>query len=169
MTFALESARKAAAALNARLSPIANRPVDINDPNWMQKLQNAPSPLDEANVRKEAQTLMESILEAYSAGAAADRAAIREVLRDNSAFAWATGPSEPPTTSLGFRNHLLRLSAIDQSKDIRDAIVSVDELCKKARAAGVKVEPILAEVAALSSDHSPSNMGSMKQVLSRAR
>lgn len=149
MSSNLDHAKAIAAALNEKLRPFAERPVDINDPKWMEKLGQS-SPLDEAGVRHHAEALLRSLLALYALGSADERATIREIFRNNRAFAWATGLRRPPDTADGFRQHLLHLSVLAHVEDPRDLMVSVHELCATATAAGVAIEPILAEVAALS-------------------
>jgi hypothetical protein len=145
----LDHAEAIAAALNEKLRPFAERRVDINDPSWMEKLRQS-SPLDEAGVRDDAESLLRSLLEAYASGTGDERAAVRDVFRNNRAFAWATGLPEAPDTADGFRQHVLHVSVLAHVEDPRDLMVSVHELCASAKAAGVPIEPILSEVAALS-------------------
>jgi hypothetical protein len=152
MEFDLEAARAAAAVLESKLRPIARRKVDFNDPKWVEKVRSGPHPLDEAGVRVEAEKLLGEVLTAYAAGDSKLRASIRELLAQASSFAWATAPREPPTTEHGFRQHLLRLSAIEKTEDVRDLIDSVQRLCERARDAGVNTHAALLEVAWLSSD-----------------
>jgi hypothetical protein len=47
-------------AIDERLRPIATRPVDISDPNWLANLQTS-SPLDEAGVRPAAQEMLQKL------------------------------------------------------------------------------------------------------------
>ena len=83
-------------------------------------------------------------------------------------FAWAAGVPDPPTTLQGFRQNLLRLSAIDRGQDPRDVIDQVDRLCTEAKSAGIDTRAVLKEIAALSSDESETDMGSIRSILLRA-
>ena len=152
MSFSIENALEAATALDRKLRPIAERAVDIFDPHWETELRDGPHPLDEAGIRTEADLLMASLLVAYAAGAPGERELIRDLLRANRSFAWATGVPEPPTTQHGFRQHLLLLSAKDEGRDFRDVILNLDDLFAEAKRAGIDVTPIVAEVRALSSE-----------------
>jgi hypothetical protein len=163
----LDAVRARIAALNEKLRPIANRPVDTRDPNWIEKMRNGPRALDEAGIRVEAEAVLNRLLDAYAAGDERMRASIRDLVATNRAFAWATGVPLPATTVQGFRRRLLWMSAIDQSEDFRDTMLTLREWCETATAAGVDVAPILAEVAELSSDAAPTNMGSLKSLLQR--
>jgi len=169
MTFNIEKAKQKVETLNKVLEPIANNLVDINDPNWENILRSSPSPLDECGIRDEAETLLVSLLDAYSNGDAFQRAAIRELFSTNQAFTWATGVPEPATTKQGFRQHLLLISAVDQARDLRDTIVTLNLICAEAQASGIDTGPVLSEVAELSSDAYTSKMGSLRSTLHHAR
>lgn len=161
MTFDIDAATVAASALNQKLQPFCGRPVDINDPNWMEKLRQS-HPLDEAGVRHEAESLLLSLLAAYASGTTAQRAAIRELFRTNRAFGLTTGVRQSPDTAQGFRQHVLHASVLGEIEDPRDIMVSLHDHCAAATAAGVAIEPILAEVAALSEPV-------VRRILSRTR
>lgn len=169
MPFNLDQANQTAAALDAALKPIANRPVDITRPGWVSELKSRPKPLDEAGVRQEAEALLGVLLDAYASEGEVVRAAIRELFARNRAFAWATGLSDPPTTEHNFRRHLLRIAAENGGTDLRDVILLLDYLCVKAREAGVDIGPVLDEVAAISSDQVLYGMASIRSLLSGAR
>ena len=147
--FDLAAAESIAAALNKKLKPIAETPVDINDPNWMDKMRQF-SPLDEAGVRQEAESLLMSLLNAYASEAAEQRSAIRELFRKYSAFSWATTVKQSAATAEGCRLRLLQLSVLTGVEDPRDLSLNLQEILDTAKKAGVAMKPILAEVAALS-------------------
>lgn len=161
MTFDLDAAAATASALNEKLRPFTGRPVDINDPNWMEKLRQS-HPLDEAGVRQEAESLLLSLLAAYAAGTAAQRDDIRKLFRNNRAFGLTTGVRQSADTAQGFRQHVLHASVLAEIEDPRDIMVTLHDLCATATAAGVAIEPILAEVAALSEP-------GLRKILSRTR
>jgi hypothetical protein len=56
----------------------------------------------------------------------------------------------------------------DQVQDSRDALLWLQDLCRKAGAAGVSTTLVLKEVAHLSSDRERIGMGSTKQMLIKA-
>jgi hypothetical protein len=153
-------------AIDERLRPIATRPVDISDPNWLANLQTS-SPLDEAGVRPAAQELLQKLVQAYANGDDAARAGIRALFRRFSSFAWAATLVVPRTTAAGFREHLLHFSILDQGRDPRDATLWLDDLVQTARAEGVDVNPLLSEVANLSSREDRCSLGSTAEWLSR--
>jgi hypothetical protein len=74
--------------------------------------------------------------------------------------------SRPPAEI--FRRDLVHLSALDQGDDARDMIVAIDFLCREARAEGIDVDPILREVAEMSSTENRMGMGSSREILLRA-
>ena len=149
MAIDIESASAVAASLNEKLKPIAETPVDTTDPNWMERMRRF-SPLDEAGVRPEAESLLMSLLDAYSSGTTEQRDAIRELFRKNSAFRWATTVRQSAATAEGFRLRLLQLSVLTGIEDPRDLSLNLKDIMETAAAAGVAMKPILAEVAALS-------------------
>jgi len=154
--------------LDERLRPIAKRPVDITDLNWLALLKRHPRPLDEAGVRPEAEGLLEELLDEYRTGEEATRAAIRGLFMRYPSFAWAATLPDPLTTDEGFRRHLLLFSMEDQGRDTRDAIVWLHDVCKRAREAGIDPAPILRETAQLSSDENRYGMGSTRELLLKA-
>ena len=70
-------------------------------------------------------------------------------------------------TAEEFRAHLVHLSARDQGADTRDEIVTLQQLCDQAWRVGVDVDPILEEVAAMSSEVDRYGMGSMRSIILR--
>jgi hypothetical protein len=156
------------AKLDEQLRPIAKEIVYINDPNWADKIRNASSPLDQAGVRQEAEATLVSLLQQYRNGEPSFRASIRSLLASHPSFTWATNVPKNATTEEGFRLHLLFLSSIDQSADLRDTIVTLQKLCATAAAAGISTRPLLKDVAELSSNESRCNLGSVRSILLRA-
>jgi hypothetical protein len=138
------------ALLDAILEPLANRPVDLTDPHWMTRLQTA-NPLEEAGVKAEVESVLRTMLAQYGQGDEAARVSIRGLFDRYRSFRWAACLPFVPTPE-GFRLRLLHLSAVDQGSDARDELVALNELCAAAREAGVDIAPILAQVAAISSD-----------------
>jgi hypothetical protein len=169
MSFDLNAIRQGLASLEERLRPIATRPVNINDHDWVDRLRQAPSPLDQAGVRLEAETILGSLLQAYRTEGSFVRASIRRLLAQNPSFTWATGVQESPTTEEVFRLHLLHISAVDHARDLRDTILTLNSICATANMAGVNTRPILDEVAALSSDEHKGSMGSIRSILLNVR
>lgn len=163
------SAAHEAAELEQLIKPIARRPVDVNDPNWVAKIASGPHPLDQAGVRDRAEKLLVQLLESYACGSSGDRATIRSIFKRNHSFVWASGVPEKPTTAQGFRKYLLRLSAENGGGDMRDTIMAVNELCERASDAGVDIESVLTEVAELSDTAIVHGMKSMRNVLLEAR
>jgi hypothetical protein len=145
----LAEARTLAATLNEKLRPIAETPVDPNDPTWMDRMRQS-SPLDQAGVRPEAEALLLSLLNAYASGTSQRRADIRDVFRKNSAFRWAATIRQSAATTEGFRLRLLRLSALNGIEDPRDLSLNLRSILEAAQSAGVAIEPIFKEVAVLS-------------------
>ena len=158
------------AVCDARLRPIAERPIDITDPAWLAKAKQRPHPLDEAGIRGEAETLLVEMVEAYPKVGEPARQAMRDLFSRYPAFAWAaTLPFGYQAADL-LRKHLLLFSLLDQGADSRDAILQLQELCQTAERAGIETTPILKEVAALSSNRDKQGMRSTRELLlSRAQ
>jgi hypothetical protein len=149
------------ARLDAALAPIAKRPVDLSDPDWAGKMR-ASEPLDEAGVRAEAEETLRALLGRYERGDDDQRAAVRALFERYSSFRWAAH-----LPGADFRTRLLHLSARDQSSDTRDELLTLNDLCARARAEGVDIRPPLREVAALSSTIDKYGMGSIRDILLR--
>lgn len=162
----LSKLAKEVARLDRALAPIAKRPVDLNDPNWEETMRQAPPAVDQAGVTDAAGAVLDALLGAYADGDEGTRASIRELFARYSSFRWAVHPPYLSiTTPAQFRTCLLHLSAVDQSGDARDELLSLHDLCERARKAGIEVAPDLREVAALSSDVNRYGMGSTRQFL----
>ncbi len=155
------------ALIDARIEPIATRPVDMTDPEWPRAMREAPHPLDEAGVRAEAETALREVLRCYEEGDEDTRAALRALLARCDSFRWATSLPFTPTAE-GFTRRLLELSVQDQGGDTRDMMVDLNDLCAQARDAGVDIRPLLLDAAALSSDVDRYGMGSTRGILRRA-
>ena len=151
--------------IDERIRPIATRPVDFNDPNFVNRLAQKQSPLDEAGIRPEAEKLLESLAAEYANSNDETRIAIRAMFARYQHFAWAAGFGTPPVSERDFRHHLILFSMFDQGKDSRDALLSLQALCGQARAAGIDITPMAREVAQMSSDANKYGMGSTKGML----
>ncbi|MGA6224680.1 hypothetical protein ACPESV_30620 [Streptomyces umbrinus] len=155
------------AVIDACIEPIARRPVDVTDPDWMRKLREGPRPLDEAGIRPEAEAALRDVLSLYEEGDEDVRAALRALLERCHYFAWSTTlPFEP--TPQGFRQRLVEMSVGDQGQDTRDMMVALNDLCGQARDAGFDIRPLLLDVAELSSEVDKYGMGSTRAILLRA-
>jgi hypothetical protein len=155
------------AALDAALKPIAERPVDITDPDWFVKLRSFPNPLEEAGVRKETEDLLSEVIQFYAGSDDETRAAIRKLFADNRSFTWAAALPYRPLTDESFRAHLILYSIKDGGSDTRDAILWLRDMCATATSARVQIQPILKEIAELSSDVNKYGMGSTRSLLLR--
>ena len=73
--------------LEERLRPIAQRPVDITHPGWLERLQTGRPPLDEAGVRDAAERLLSALIVAYAQGGEETREAVRRLFTEYRLFA----------------------------------------------------------------------------------
>jgi hypothetical protein len=156
------------AALDERLRPVAEQPVDLDDPKWLESLEALPTPFDQAEIRPEAEALVEEVSARYERGAPDEREAIRGLFARHRLFAWAADVGTPPSTADGFRRHLLLFSMNAHTMDPRDAMGTLEQLCEIAGDAGVPTTPILRAVAELSSDDDIGMGASVRRLLLRA-
>ncbi len=163
----LASWRSRLGQLEAALAPIAQRPVDITSPGWLNRLRSKLPPLDEAGVRHQAEQLLHELIPAYAQGSDELRAALRQLMAKAPSFTWAATLPRPIRNTASFRDHLLLFSLKDQGRDTRDAIVTLDELCHEANSAGCADPQILSSIAALSSNVNRFGMGSTAALLER--
>ncbi|MBW6434886.1 hypothetical protein KZ829_14180 [Actinoplanes hulinensis] len=163
----LASIRADVAVLDELLREIAKRPVDVRDPDWQDKLRRAPAPVDEAGVAVEAAAALEALLDAYEIGGPPVREEVRAVFRDFPSFRWAARLPVEWESVTEFRRGLMHVSAMDQGADPRDELMRIWWLCNRARDRGIDVEPVLREVAELSSDVDGYEFGSMRSRIMR--
>ena len=151
--------------IDERIRPIATRPVDFNDPDFMNHLAQRRSPLDEAGIRSATEQLLELLAAEYAKSDEEIRTSIREMFARYQHFAWAAGFGTPPVSERDFRHHLILFSMLDQGRDSRDALLSLQALCGQARAAGIDIRQMAQELAQISSDANKYGMGSTKGML----
>lgn len=156
------------AALDARLRPIADRPVDLSHPGALAALGARPNPLDESGTREPVEALVLEMVRDYAVAGPGWRAGARALLRRFRAFAWAARVPIDGRTPEGLRARLLLFSLLDQGPDPRDARLWLGELCDEARGNGLELGRLLREVAALSSDEDRHGWGSTRRWLEDA-
>ena len=151
------------AKLDAALSPVANRPLNFVE--LLFKPRRRTHPLDAAGVMTEAEKFLSELIEYYPTADSDTRQSIRKLFENHPSFSWAATLPYQPITDKAFRDHLILFSIKDHEQDTRDALVLLDSLCEKAKSAGVKIGPILNEIAELSSDVNKYGMGSTRLLL----
>ncbi len=163
----LAAVRADVAVLDELLRDIAKRPVDLSEPNWMAKLQLGPSPAEQAGVAAETTSALDVLLDAYETGGPLIREEVREIFRAYPSFRWAAHLPREWESAVEFRRRLLHVSAEDQSADPRDELMTIWWLCNRARERGIDIEPVLCEVADLSSEADRHGFGSMRMLIMR--
>lgn len=161
----LPDVERRVAELDEILRPIAQRPVDLNDPNWAAELANRIPPAQEAGVGDEAEAVLEDLLDHYERGDEPTRAAVRTIFGRYTSFRWAATLPFDETAPQSYRSRLVQVSAIDQGTDTRDVLLGLWDLADRARAAGIDIVPTLTEVAEMSSDADRYGMGSTRKIL----
>jgi hypothetical protein len=154
------------ALVNAALRPIAEAPVDVSDPEWVEKTRRRPDAMDEAGVRAEAEAVLRAVLTTYADADEDLRTSLRGLFERYTAFRWGVHLPFRPTPD-GFRLRLLHMSAVDQGADTRDELLALRDLCEDARQAGIDIGPYLREAAEPSSREDKYGMGSLRDILLR--
>jgi hypothetical protein len=156
------------ARLDAVYRPVAKAPVDIMDPDAFENMgTRIQAELAQLGVDDQAKAVLRAVIELYAAGDETVRVAVRQLFDRYTSFRWAAHLPREWDTAEEFRAHLVHLSARDQGADTRDEILGLQDLCERAHRAGIDVDPILDEVAAMSSDVDRYGMGSMRSVILR--
>lgn len=163
----LAAVREDVSVLDELLRDIAQRPVDLTDRDAMAKLRQAPAPVEEAGVAVEAAAALEMLLDAYETGGSPTRAEVRGIFGEFPNFRWAVHLPQQWESEAELRRRLVHVSAMDQGADPRDELMTIWWLCNQARALGIAVEPVLREVAGMSSDVDLYGFGSMRTLIMR--
>ncbi|GGO17114.1 hypothetical protein GCM10011576_30690 [Micromonospora parathelypteridis] len=163
----LAAVRVDVAVIDDLLRDIAERPVDLSDPNAMAELRQARPPMEEAGVAAEAAAALDALLDAYETGGSPTREEVRDIFRAYPSFRWAAHLPRAWNSEGEFRRRLVHVSAMDQGADPRDELMTIWWLCNRARECGIDVEPVLREVADLSSDADLYGFGSMQMLIMR--
>lgn len=162
----LTEAASRVAALDAAYRSVAQAPVQLADLRDTEAFgRRIAAELAALGVDDETQTVLRFLLGTYEAGPEPVRETIRDLFDRYASFRWAAHLPRVPMTAESFRANLIHLSARDQGADTRDEILSLQGICAEAREAGIDIDPILREVAELSSDVDRYGMGSMRTVL----
>jgi len=150
------------ARLDAALRPIADRQVDLDD---LDALDREPAPMDEAQVRPEAQALLMEVLGTFEHATEEDRRAIRTMVERFPRFFWAAVPPAGETPTETLRRNLLHFALIDQYPDPRDAVLWLQKLCEGPGVSAQELASIRREIAPLASDEDRYEFGSTRAML----
>jgi hypothetical protein len=154
------------ARLDVIYRPVASKPVDITDPAALTRLGAVvTADLARLAVDDHAEAVLRAVIELYATGDETVRAAIRTMFDRYTSFRWAAHLPHDWNSAEEFRARLIHLSARDQDGDTRDEILTLRDLCDRAQQAGIDVDPILDEVATMSSTVDRYGMGSMRAVI----
>ncbi|MFG2041771.1 hypothetical protein [Dactylosporangium sp. NPDC048998] len=154
------------ARLDAVYRPVATAPVDLADPAALRDLgASIRAELAALGVGGRSEAVLRAVVEAYAAGDGTVRTAIRGLFERYPSFRWAAHLPPDWDTAAEFRTRLILLCAHDQAPDTRDEILALQDLCDRARRAGIDVDPVLDEVTAMASDTDRYGMGSMRAIL----
>lgn len=121
--------------------------------------------LRDLGVHDRAAVAVRAALTAYVEGDEASRATIRRIFHQYPSFRIVARLPPEWMTIEEFRAQLVHLSARDQAGDARDEILALDAMCARARQMGFDIDPIVREVAAMSSDEDRHGLGSMRALI----
>ena len=166
-TIELDEISKTVERLDDLLRPDAEREIDINDPDWQEKLQRSPKLADTLGLREEIREVTDSLIWNFYDSNSAGRNKIKKLLRNNDGFAYSmeASPSQEPAEN--FRKDLALLIMDDLGPDTRDAIVNLESLIVEAKAQGVRTQQILKEMKKKAGTTDHHGMGSMKKLLEK--
>jgi hypothetical protein len=139
------------ARLNDKLRPIAERPIDTSQPDWMEKLAKAPHPLVQAGEVAEGESLRASLEQLYVSTPEL-REAITDLFGRYRAASWALYPVQKATGEELFRSRLLGKAMRGTDRDWRDVLVGLEKASREAASASVDIGPILESFAAISGE-----------------
>ncbi len=151
------------ARLDAIYRPVAESLVD---PGSREDLgARVRAELAELAVEEQAEAVLRGAIVLYVAGDEDVRARLRALFRRYTSFQWAAHLPREWDTAEEFRAWVIHASMRDQGFDTRDELLGLKDLCDRADAAGIDRNPILEEVAAMSSEEDHYGMGSMRELL----
>ncbi len=162
----LEEIEREIARLDSIYRPVAKTPVDLARLDSLTDVAAAiEADLARLGVEDEAQAVLSVVIDSYAAGDEAVRALVRQLFDRYPSFRWAAHLPRDGHTAEDFRARLIHLSARDQGDDARDEIMGLQDLCDRARQDGIDVDPILFEVAEMSSSVDRQGMGSLRRII----
>jgi len=151
--------------LDDAIRPIATRPIAFED---LETVLNDPDPLhplDDAGVRAASEALMLELLHAYACGTDDERRQLRGLVPRYEHFFWAATYPAADSVDERLRLWLLQFALVDQYPDPRDAVVSLDGLCKSTGLPQPLLDATLNEVAQLASGEDRYGFGSTRSML----
>ncbi|TCB93392.1 hypothetical protein E0H26_22895 [Micromonospora zingiberis] len=158
------------ASLDLAYRRVATEPVDVTDPDALTNLgATVAAALAALGVDDRAEAVLRAVVQRYATGDESDRVALRGMFGRYPSFRWAAHLPRHWAGAAEFRARLIHLSARDQGDDARDEILGLQDLCDRAVQDGIDVDPILDEVAALSSAVDRYGMGSTRDIIRRQR
>ena len=143
---------KRIASLDSSVRPIATRPIDITQPDWLGKLRDGPRAVDEAGVRAETESLLSEVIKFCLNCEDHERESLRALFATHRSFSWGAALPYEPITDDRFRSHLILFALKEGGRDSRDSVLQLRSLCGTASSNGLVIGPTLKEVALLFSD-----------------
>ena len=166
-TIELDEISKTVERLNELLRPDAEREIDINDPDWQEKLEQSPELADTLGLRKEIREVTDCLIRRFCESDSAGRSRVKNLLRKNDGFRYSMEASLSHDPEENFRKDLALQIMDDLGPDTRDAIVNLESLIVEAKAQGVRTQQILKEMKKKAGTTDHHGMGSMKKLLEK--
>ena len=156
--------KQRAIALNQKLMPIVNAEVDINTPDWTEKLARRPHPADVSGLRLKIETLFGEIVKQFEFYNPNQRQQIIDLMYQNDALMYAACLDAVHNTPDGFRKRMILFVIDDQGKDTRDAMLALDAFRTDAEIQGIDVNSIFKEMASIASTRDKFGWGSTRDL-----
>lgn len=151
--------------LDKQLMPIVHADVDINDPDWREKLENEPHPADQSGLRAAIADLFNEIVGCFEALNHEHRQRVIDLMGENDSLMYSAVIDADYNSPDGFRKYLILFVIKDQGKDTRDAIVTLTHYRQDGEQRGIDVNEIFREAAGMASTKDKYGWGSTRDLL----
>jgi hypothetical protein len=165
----LQEQRADLAAIGLTLRAWERTELDSHDPDARARAQSRHPLSGDKALRTRFDTTCRRLADAYMSGSLDQRTQIRDCVRG---IPGVRDSMRIPFTEIRmkmdaarFRLALIYESIRDLGDDTRDTVMTLDNLTRAARIAGIDSDPFLKEVAAVSSDVDEHGMGAMRELL----
>ncbi len=156
--------KRLAESLNQQLRPIVHAEVDINAPDWQERLATDPHPADACGRRREITALFNEIVNDFESFNAEQRQQVVDLMDQNDSLMYSAVIDADINTPEGFRKHMILEVLRDQGKDPRDAIVALTDYRKQAERRGIDVDSIFEEMARIASTRDKYGWGTTRDL-----
>jgi hypothetical protein len=160
----LKRIKKEAKVLNSPLKKILTEEIDINSPDWEEKMMNQAHPADESGLRPQIESFFEELVENFEYLTFEQRARVIDLMASKSYLMQSAVLKDDMGTASGFRKALILFVIQDQGADTRDAILALRSIWDHGKKHGFDIDVLFREMAGLSSDEDKYGMGSTRDL-----